>query len=218
MAQRGLLHVGGVVAAGAGVVGVPADFCAGGSLCVVAHTVMAQRGLLHVGGVVAAGAGFVSVPADFCAGGSLRVVGFELVVLAIKAADLPAARAGFRHRVLGRRACAWCIRVRVGACVVVRVLVGTIADSARPLRGAGGVAAGVFTGLRLIAAAACTDMLILVSFRPRTPVVVCMVGRTAVRARPLLNAGRAAAGVGRISHRIAARRLAGADMLILVRY
>ena len=173
-----------------------------------------------VGGVGAVLAGLIGFPAFRLAGRGLRGVEFTIVILVIRAADLPAARACFRHRVLGRRACAWCIRVRVGACVVVRVLVGTIADSARPLRGAGGVAAGVFTGLRLIAAAvlACTDMLILVSFLPRTPVVVCMVGRTAVRARPLLNAGRAAAGVVRIFHRIAARRLAGADMLILVRY
>ena len=43
MAQRGLLHVGGVVAAGAGFVGVPADGGAGSFLCVVGFEVVGVR-------------------------------------------------------------------------------------------------------------------------------------------------------------------------------
>ena len=79
MPQRGLLRIGGVVAAAAGLIGVPADFGAGGRLRVVLHRVMPQRLLLHVGGVIAAGAGFVSVPADCGAGGSLCVVVLQIV-------------------------------------------------------------------------------------------------------------------------------------------
>ena len=59
-----------------------------------------------VGGVGAVLAGLVGLPAALHAGRGLPVVGFELVVLVIYAADLPTARAGFRHRVLALRACA----------------------------------------------------------------------------------------------------------------
>ena len=101
MALRGLLHIGGVIAAGAGIVGVPADGRAGGGLCVVTHTVMALRGLLHIGGVIAAGAGLVSVPADGGAGGSLCfmlhlvVGGIAVVALASTAVGRRLAGGGF---------------------------------------------------------------------------------------------------------------------------
>ena len=68
MIQRGQLCAGGMVAAGAGFVSVPALFRTGGGLRFMLHQSMVQRGQLRVGGMVAAGAGFVGVPALFRAG------------------------------------------------------------------------------------------------------------------------------------------------------
>ena len=72
------LRIGGIVAAGAGFVSIPADFRTGGSLRFVLLQIMIQCGQLCAGGIVAAetGAGFVSIPALFRAGG-----GFCFVVL-----------------------------------------------------------------------------------------------------------------------------------------
>ena len=69
MIQRGQLCAGGMVAAGAGFVGVPADFRTGGGFCIVLLQIMIQRGQLCAGGMVAAGAGIVSIPALFRTGG-----------------------------------------------------------------------------------------------------------------------------------------------------
>ena len=76
MVQCGQLFAGGIVAAGAGFVGIPADFRTGGGFCCVLLQSMVQCGQLFAGGIVAAetGAGFVSIPADFRTGGSLRCV------------------------------------------------------------------------------------------------------------------------------------------------
>ena len=73
--QYGLLCIGGVIAARAGHIGIPADFGAGGCLCLVSNFVMAQGGLLCIGGVVAARAGYVGIPADFGTSGCLCLVG-----------------------------------------------------------------------------------------------------------------------------------------------
>ena len=74
MVQCGQLRIGGMVTAGAGFVGVPANFRTGGSLRIVMHQSMVQRGQLRIGGMVTAGTGFVSVPAGFRTGGGLRFV------------------------------------------------------------------------------------------------------------------------------------------------
>ena len=80
MAQRLLFHIGGIIAAGAGVIGVPANLGAGRGLRGVVHDVMPQRLLHGIGRVVAAEAGIVGIPADDGAGrGSPGVVG-ELVL------------------------------------------------------------------------------------------------------------------------------------------
>ena len=97
MSQRGLLHIGGVVAAGAGFVSVPADFGAGGSLRVVAHAFMSQGGQLRIGRVVAAGTGLVGIPADGSAGGSLRVMLHQIVGVRVSAAV-----AALAHSTVGR--------------------------------------------------------------------------------------------------------------------
>ena len=78
MIQRGQLCAGGMVAAGAGFVGIPADFRTGRGFCFVLLQIMIQRGQLCAGGMVAAGAGIVSIPADFRTGG-----GFCFVLLPI---------------------------------------------------------------------------------------------------------------------------------------
>ena len=74
MFQRGQFRIGGMVAAGAGFVSIPAGFRTGGSLRVVIHQSMVQCGHLCIGGIVAAGAGFVSIPADFRTGGGFCIV------------------------------------------------------------------------------------------------------------------------------------------------
>ena len=72
-------HLGGVIAAGAGIVFIPANFGAGGGFGIVVYQIVFQRRQFHLGGVVAAGAGIVFVPADFGAGGRLRIVMYQIV-------------------------------------------------------------------------------------------------------------------------------------------
>ena len=79
MAERGFFLIGGVIAPGAGIIGIPADGRTGGRLCVMVHRVMAERGFFLIGGVIAPGAGVVGVPADSRAGGGLGVVMDEVV-------------------------------------------------------------------------------------------------------------------------------------------
>ena len=79
MIQRGQLFAGGIVAAGAGFVSIPADFRTGRGFCCVLLQIMVQRGQFRIGGMVAAGAGIVS-PALFCAGGGLRYVTHQIMV------------------------------------------------------------------------------------------------------------------------------------------
>ena len=71
MIQRGQLCAGGIVAAGAGFVSVPALFRTGRGFCFVLLQIMIQRGPHMISGIVAAGAGaaFVSIPAGFRTGG-----------------------------------------------------------------------------------------------------------------------------------------------------
>ena len=70
MPQRGLLRIGGVVAAGAGLVGVPADFRAGRGLRVMLHQIVGVR----VGVAVTALAHIAVGCSGAGRGGGLRVV------------------------------------------------------------------------------------------------------------------------------------------------
>ena len=188
--QRGLLHIGGVGAAGAGHVSVPADFGAGGGLCVMAH----QRMGIRVGLAVAALAHITVGRFGAGGGGGWRVgLGRSLSRLSTAVVVHRWRVLGFGGLKIGGRGWAnvvgrvffTSLRLTVATvcgplagrrhpAVVVHILVGRTAVCARPLRGAGGIAAGVVGILRLIAAAvlAGTDMLILVIFRPRAPVVL----------------------------------------------
>ena len=73
VARRGDLHIGRVIAARAGLVGIPTDLLAGHGLCLMINVIMIQRGDFHVSRVITAltGTGFVSIPADLSTGHSL---------------------------------------------------------------------------------------------------------------------------------------------------
>ena len=88
MSQCRQLRIGGVVAAGAGVVILPTNFGAGGSLADLVNRVMSQCRHLRIGGIVAAGAGIVGFPADFCTGRRLRFVMHQIVIVWICIAAL----------------------------------------------------------------------------------------------------------------------------------
>ena len=83
MIQCGQLRIGGMVAAGAGFVSIPADFRTGGGLRFMLHQSMIQCGQLRIGGMVAAGAGFVSIPADFRTGGGFCFVLLQIMVIGV---------------------------------------------------------------------------------------------------------------------------------------
>ena len=88
MSQRGQLHIGGIVAAGAGIVGFPADLGAGSGLAGMVGQAVSPVGQLHIGGVVAAGAGIIGLPADFRAGRGLGLVVDQVVVVWIYIAGI----------------------------------------------------------------------------------------------------------------------------------
>ena len=83
VSQRVQLGIGGVIAAGAGVVGLPAGLDAGGSLCGMGNRVVSQRRQLFISAVVAAGAGVVGVPADLGTGSRLGLVVDQVVIVGI---------------------------------------------------------------------------------------------------------------------------------------
>ena len=74
------LRIGGIVAAGAGFVSIPAGFRTGRSFCCVLLQSMVQCGQLFAGGIVAAGAGFVSIPTLFRTGGDFCCVLLQIMV------------------------------------------------------------------------------------------------------------------------------------------
>ena len=86
--QRLQLRIGAVVAAGTGVVGVPALFRAGGGLRGMVEQVVSQRRQLRISAVVAAGAGVVGVPADLGTGSRLGLVVDQVVVVGIYIAGI----------------------------------------------------------------------------------------------------------------------------------
>ena len=77
--QRCQLGIGGVIAAGAGIVGAPALFRAGGGFDLVMRQIVVARidGQLLIGGVIAdpAIADLVGLPAGLSAGGRFAIVG-----------------------------------------------------------------------------------------------------------------------------------------------
>ena len=89
VAQGGKLLEGGVTAALADIVGVPAMVGAGGclGLDVDQGVVIQVGGNLHVGGVITTGAGIVGVPPDFGAGGSLSLDMSQGVVIRVNVAS-----------------------------------------------------------------------------------------------------------------------------------
>ena len=88
MSLCGQFRIGTVVAAGAGVILLPADFGAGGSLRGMADQVVSSCGQFRIGTVVAAGAGVVLLPALFRTGRRLRFVMHQIVVVWIYIAAL----------------------------------------------------------------------------------------------------------------------------------
>ena len=86
--QRGQLHISGVIAAGAGIIGFPADLGAGGRLGGVMGQAVSPVGQLHIGGVVAAGAGIIGLPADLRAGSGLGGMVDQVVVVWIYIAEI----------------------------------------------------------------------------------------------------------------------------------
>ena len=88
MSQCRQLGISGVVAAGAGVVILPADFGAGRGFSVMVNRFMLKRLQLRIGGVVAAGAGIVILPADFGAGCSFTGMVDQVVVVWIYIAEI----------------------------------------------------------------------------------------------------------------------------------
>ena len=79
-------HLSGVIAAGAGIVFLPANLGAGGGLGIVVHQLVFQRRDFHLGGVSAALAlaGVIFIPANFGAGGRLGVVVHQVVVVRVR--------------------------------------------------------------------------------------------------------------------------------------
>ncbi len=79
MVKRVKLPVGGVITAGAGVIGVPAGLRTGRRLTVVMHKVVLRGdfGVLGVGGIAALAAGIVFAPAVLGAGGGFRFVLYQ---------------------------------------------------------------------------------------------------------------------------------------------
>ena len=104
MVQCGQLRIGGVVAAGTGVVSIPADFRTGRGFCCVLLQIMVQCGQLLIGGgIVTTGAGFVSVPADFRTAGGFCIVMHQIVIIWVFFAVFRAAFfAGFAFGAGGR--------------------------------------------------------------------------------------------------------------------
>ena len=80
MVQCGQLFAGGIVAAGAGFVSIPADFRTGRGLRFVLLQSMVQCGQLFAGSIVAARAGFVSIPADFRTGRGFCCVLLQIMI------------------------------------------------------------------------------------------------------------------------------------------
>ena len=96
MVQCGQLFAGGIVAAGAGFVSIPADFRTGGSLRCVLLQSMVQCGQLFAGSIVAARAGFVSIPADCRTGRGFCCVLLQIMIQRgqLCAGGIAAAQAG----------------------------------------------------------------------------------------------------------------------------
>ena len=197
MVQRGLLHIGGIVAAGAGFVSVPADFRAGRGLRVMLHQIVGVRvgfavAALALGAVGRSGAG---------RGGGLRVVCRCPIdrMLAVSIGDL--------CRVLGLGG------FHIGSRGLADMVVGCeVAERCRALRAyrpRGTSSRGVFAVTLLICLdfpmAALTDDchlvlgvrdICIIEVRSALVFVRVLIGKTAVQARHTVDAGCIAAVVG----------------------
>ena len=78
---RRQFHIGTVVAAGARIVGLPADFRTGRRLRGMGDRVVSLRGQFRIGGVGTAGARIVGFPADFRTGRRLRFMMRQIMVV-----------------------------------------------------------------------------------------------------------------------------------------
>ena len=171
MVQCGQLRIGGIIAAGAGFVSVPALFCAGGGFCFVVHKIMVQCGQLRIGGIIAAGAGVVSVPALFRAGGGFCCVLLQIMLCGqlfaggIAAADAAVVSVPADFRTGG------------GFCCVLHQVVTAVvtpsASGAHSRTGAVRVAAAAASSLFCVAALASAGVRAVAGVvrRPRAPVV-----------------------------------------------
>ena len=89
-------HIGGVVAARAGLICIPTDLGTGSSLSLMLHFVVTQSIDFHIGGVVAARAGLICIPTDLGTSGSLCFMLYFVVTQSIDflIGGVVAARAG----------------------------------------------------------------------------------------------------------------------------
>ena len=207
--QRRQFHLGGVIAAGAGIVFIPANFGAGGCLGVVMHQLVFQRRDFHLGGVSAALtlAGVIFIPANFGAGGRLCVVVHQVVVVRV-------------------RSIIWVyisIRSLVVAVVAVCVVHGRSNAGGCGLKahanGALNEPMCAHLSFRFVADGAAKPVVFVVRMPvlPRRECMCAVVLPAAGAACSQRNAGRAAvAGAACGVHRIAAVTLAVADMLTVV--
>ena len=77
----GQFRIGGIVAAGAGFVSVPALFGPGGGVFFLRLLIMFERWDFWKRGIVAAGTGVESVPAGFRTGGGLRIIMHQSMII-----------------------------------------------------------------------------------------------------------------------------------------
>ena len=207
--QRKQLHLSGVIAAGAGIVFLPANLGAGGRFGVVVHQLVFQRRDFHLGGVSAALtlAGVICIPANFGAGGRLGVVVHQVVVVRVR--SIPWVYISIRS--LAVAVSAVCVvhgRRNAGGCgLKARAIVALNEEMCAHL------------SFRFVADGAGTPVV----FGIRIPALIRREGMCAVvlpaagSACSQGDAGCAAvAGAAYGFHRIAAVTLAGAEMLTVV--
>ena len=207
--QRRQFHLGGVVAAGAGIVFLPAGLGAGGGFGIVVYQIVFQGGEFHLGGVSAALAlaGVIFIPANFGAGGGLRVVAHQVVVVRVR--SIPWVYISIRSLVVA--VVAVCVvhgRRNAGGCGLKAHANGALNE---PMC--------AHLSFRFVADGAAKPVVFVVRMPvlPRREGMCAVVLPAAGAACSQRNAGRAAvAGAAFGVDRIAAVALAVADMLTVV--
>ena len=192
MVQRGDFLISGIVAAGAGVVSIPALFRAGGGLRFMRHQIMFQCGDFLISGIVAAqaGTGFVGVPADFRTSGGFCCVLHQIMVFWVFFAVFPTTHLTDRFGAAGCCATGTACSINFGAAraaagvravavnrrplaPVVIAVVTPSANIAHSQTGAVRVAAAAASSLFCVAALASAGVRAVAGVvrRPRAPVV-----------------------------------------------